>query len=193
MPKAGEYLGLRRFGKRVVFEYRIGALRIEDEPWSSKDAFYRRIDLKDAGKSLALPCRVMNDELKVEVIESKGVASARWSNGELKIQEIGKDARLIIRVSKEKKPSGEQTVLAHLKAERKIEKRWKEILKVPGELGKSKPGANYVVDTLKVPYDNPYKTVMQLSSMAFLPNGDALVAALARRHMVGQGNIRRPQ
>ena len=100
------------------------------------------------------------------------------SNGELEIQEIKKDAQLIIRVSKEKKPSGEKAVLAHLKAERKIEKRWKEVLKVPGELGKTKPGANYVVDTLKVPYDNPYKTVMQLSSMDFLPNGDAIVAAL---------------
>ena len=34
-----------------------------------------------------------------------------------------------------------------------------------------------MVDTLKVPYDNPYKTVMQLSSMDFLPNGDAIAAA----------------
>ena len=178
MPEAGEYLGLRRFGKRVVFEYRIGSVGIEDEAWGTKDALYRRIDLKDAGESLALPCRVMDDELKVQVVESKGVASARWSEGELEIQGFKKDAQLIVRVSKEKKPAGEKAVLAHLKAERKIEKRWKEVLKVPGELGKAKPGANYVVDTLKVPYDNPYKTVMQLSSMDFLPNGDAIVAAL---------------
>ena len=34
------------------------------------------------------------------------------------------------------------------------------------------------MDTITVPYDNPYKTVMQLTSMAFLPNGDALVASL---------------
>ena len=141
MPKAGEYLGLRRFGKRVVFEYRIGSVGIEDEAWGTKDALYRRIDLKDAGESLALPCRVMDDELKVQVVESKGVASARWSEGELEIQEIKKDAQLIVRVSKEKKPAGEKAVLAHLKAERKIEKRWKEVLKVPGELGKAKPGA----------------------------------------------------
>ncbi len=178
MPEAGEYLGLRRFGKRVVFEYRIGSVGIEDEAWGTKDALYRRIDLKDAGKNLALPCRVMDDELQVEVVESKGMTSARWSEGELAIQGFKKDAQLIVRVSKEKKPAGEKAVLAHLKAERKIEKRWKEVLKVPGELGKAKPGANYVVDTLKVPYDNPYKTVMQLSSMDFLPNGDAIVAAL---------------
>ena len=178
MPDAGEYLGLRRFGKRVVFEYRIGRVRVEDEPWATKDAFYRRIDLRDAGKNLSLPCPVMDGSLKVRVVESKGVTSARWAEGELKIEGAKMNARLIVRVSKEKKPAGEAAALAHLKTERKIEKRWKEILKVPGELGKAKPGANYVVDTLKVPYDNPYKTVMQLSSMDFLPNGDAIVAAL---------------
>jgi azurin len=178
MPAAGEYLGLRRFGKRVVFEYRIGGVRIEDEPWATKDAFYRRIDLRDAGKSLALPCRVMDGALKVHVVESKGVTSARWSEGKIQIQGANKNAHLIIRVSKEKKPANEAAVLAHLRAERKIEKRWKEVLRVPGELGKARTGANYVVDTLKVPYDNPYKTVMQLSSMDFLPNGDALVTAL---------------
>lgn len=33
----------------------------------------------------------------------------------------------------------------------------------------------YVVDTIPVPFDNPYKTIMQLTGIAFLPNGDALV------------------
>ena len=84
MPEAGEYLGLRRFGKRVSSSIESDAVRIEDEPWGTKDALYRRIDLKDAGKSLTLPCRVMNDELKVEVIESKGVASARCPMENLK-------------------------------------------------------------------------------------------------------------
>ena len=44
MPKDSEYLGLRRFGKRVVFEYRIGQTRIQDEPWASQNTFFRRID-----------------------------------------------------------------------------------------------------------------------------------------------------
>ncbi|HAW97348.1 MAG TPA: hypothetical protein DCX67_02325, partial [Opitutae bacterium] len=130
MPDAGEYLGLRRFGKRVVFEYRIGRVRVEDEPWATKDAFYRRIDLRDAGKKLSLPCPVMDGSLKVRVVESKGVTSTRWAEGELEIEGAKMNARLIIRVSKERKPAGEAAALAHLKAERKIEKRWKEVLKV---------------------------------------------------------------
>mgnify|MGYP001364745988 len=32
MPKGGEYQGLHRFGKRVVFEYQIGDTKIQDEP-----------------------------------------------------------------------------------------------------------------------------------------------------------------
>ena len=162
----------------MVFEYTIDGVRFEDEPWATKDAFYRRIDVKDAGKGLSLPCRVMDGELKVQVIGSNGVMDARWSKGKITIQGAKKDATFIIRVSKENQPTGEAVVMAHLRAERKIEKRWKQVLRVPGELGKAKSGANYIVDTLTVPYSNPYRTVMQLTSMAFLPNGNALVATL---------------
>ena len=178
MPEGGEYLGLRRFGNRVVFEYRIGGVRFEDEPWATKNAFYRRIDIKDAGMSLALPCRVMDGELKVQVIESEGVLGARWAEGEIIIQEAKKNGTLIIRISRENKSASEADALAHLRAKRRIGKRWKEVLHVPGELGKANPEANYLVDTLNVPYDNPYTTVMQLTSMAFLPDGNALVATL---------------
>ena len=178
MPTGGEYLGLKRFGTRVVFEYRIDGVKVEDEPWGTKDAFYRRIDLKNDAKSLALPCRVIDEELKVKVVASIGTIAAAWSEGRIIIQEAKKNSTVIIRVAREQAPLGEAAVLSHLRAERKIEKRWKEILRVPGELGKAIPGESYVVDTLKIPYDNPYKTVMQLTSMAFLPNGNALVATL---------------
>ena len=55
-----------------------------------------------------------------------------------------------------------------------------EELAVPGSLGKPiSPDSPYIVDTLGVPFDNPYKTVMQLTSIAFNPDGTALVATLA--------------
>lgn len=37
----------------------------------------------------------------------------------------------------------------------------------------------YVVDTIPVPFENPHNTVMQLTGLAFFPNGDALVSVLA--------------
>ena len=93
------------------------------------------------------------------------------------MNDVQSGASIIVRISKEKEPDNKSAVLAHLKAKRKYEKRWKEVIKAPGKLGKPND-SSYVVDTLTVPYDNPYKTVMQLTSMAFLPNGNALVATL---------------
>ena len=177
MPKGGEYLGLHRFGKRVVFEYQIGDTKIQDEPWAGKNSFYRRIDFLNPVTKLSLPCKVMDGAIKVEVAESNGIGKAEWKQGELIFQNASTGAWLILRISKDKKPEEENSVLAHLKSERKIEKRWNKTLKVPGKLGNSN-GSSYVVDTLSVPYENPYKTVMQLTSMAFLPNGNALVATL---------------
>jgi hypothetical protein len=59
-----------------------------------------------------------------------------------------------------------------------LERRWKEVLQVPGQLGEARSDSAYIVDTLIVPYDNPYQVVMQLSGLAFLDNGDALVCTL---------------
>ena len=177
MPDEGEYLGLRRYGKRVVFEYRIGQTKVEDEPWGTPDAFYRRIDFKNPCSELSLPCRVLDETLKVNIIQSKGVKSAAWEKGEIKIKGVEKDGFILVRVSKNKNPDKQAGVLAHFNSKRQFTKRWKEILMVPGKLGKTN-NSNYVVDTLTVPYENPYSTVMQLTSMAFLPNGNALVATL---------------
>lgn len=178
MPSGGEYLGLRRYGKRTVFEYRIATIKIEDEPWGTKEAFYRRIDIRQATERLSLPYKVIDANLKMNIVMSQGVDKAYWNKGELIFENAKVDARIIIRISKSNKPSGESGVLAHLNSERKIQKRWHTQLKVPGSLGHIKEGENYAIDTLHIPYDNPFKTVMQLTSIGFLPNGNALVATL---------------
>jgi len=177
MPSEGEYFGLRRFGKRVIFEYRIGDVKIQDEPWASENAFYRRIDMTNPVEKLTISCRITNPELKVKIIEAKGVGHSEWKDEQLIMNDVQSSASIIVRISKEKEPDDEGAVLAHLKAKRKYEKRWKEVIKAPGKLGKPND-SSYVVDTLTVPYKNPYKTVMQLTSMAFLPNGNALVSTL---------------
>ena len=101
MPKDSEYLGLRRFGKRVVFEYRIGQTRIQDEPWASQNSFFRRIDFLNNHKKVILPCRVLDDTLKITFAEQKGVKNVRWSEGEIIAEGIEKNANLIVRISRE--------------------------------------------------------------------------------------------
>jgi type 1 glutamine amidotransferase/glucose/arabinose dehydrogenase len=53
--------------------------------------------------------------------------------------------------------------------------RWKPI-ETKGQLGHEK--GPYVVDTLTVPYDNPWKALMFLSGVDFFPNGDAAVCTI---------------
>ena len=178
MPEDGNYLGFHRFGKRVVFEYEIGKTRIQDEPWATKNTFFRRIDLLNQSEKITLPCKLTDEAIKVSFIETKGIEDIRWENGEIIAEGIQKKAYFIVRISKESVHSDEAHAIAHLKSERKLQKRWNEILKVPGKLGKPAGTSRYAIDTLTVPYDNPYKTVMQLTSLAFLPNGNALVATL---------------
>ena len=178
MPQDSEYLGLRRFGKRVVFEYRIAQTRIQDEPWSSQNSFFRRIDFLDNTEKVILPCQVVDGAFKITFAEQKGIKNLRWSEGEIIAEGVEKNANFIVRISKDPTVKDVSVAITHLQSERKIQKRWKEVLEVPGKRGKPKNGSAYAVDTLTIPYDNPYKTVMQLTSMAFLPNGDALVASL---------------
>jgi uncharacterized cupredoxin-like copper-binding protein len=178
MPNGGEYLGLHRFGKRVVFEYRIGSARIQDEPWSSTNSFFRRIDFLNPSAKVSLPCQIIDKDIKVSFSKNQGIQNILWKDGEIIAEGIQKNASVVIRISRDDEDKEIASVIAHLKNDRKIKKRWNEVLKVPGTLGKPKNGSAYTVDTLTVPYDNPYNTVMQLTSMAFLPNGDALIASL---------------
>jgi type 1 glutamine amidotransferase/glucose/arabinose dehydrogenase len=54
--------------------------------------------------------------------------------------------------------------------------RWGPALESRGQLGREK--GPYVVDTLTVPYDNPWKALMFLSGIDFFKNGDAAVSTI---------------
>ena len=68
MPEDGNYLGFHRFGKRVVFEYEIGRIRIQDEPWGTKNTFFRRIDLLNQSENITLLCKLTDEAIKVSFI-----------------------------------------------------------------------------------------------------------------------------
>ena len=55
--------------------------------------------------------------------------------------------------------------------------QWPETLTLKGE--RSDVDDAYVVDSIPVPFENPYHSVMMFSGIDFLPNGDAFVATVA--------------
>lgn len=177
MPENGVYQGFHRYGKRIVFDYTIGQTAITDEPWATANAFYRRLDVKQSVARIELPVPA-GDNLKVAIVSKRRLGKAAIQDGSLVIEKARAGSSLIVRVSREAKPADEKTALRHLAGQRKPERRWHEVLKLPGTLGKPRGDSAYLVDTLNVPYNNPYKTVMQLTGIGFLPNGDALVCTL---------------
>ncbi len=178
MPPNSRYLGFRRYGKRIVFEYTIGGVAITDEPWGTSDAFYRRVGLKEGTHRLQVPFPLDGD-LQAVVVSKTNVDEAALQQGSLVITGADANASVIVRLSKTTNPSGEPKALRHLRSPRKPERRWSESLKMPGTLGGPRSDSAYAIDTLPVPYDIPYQTVMQLTGMGFLPNGDALVCTLS--------------
>ncbi len=179
MPEGGVFSGFHRFGKRVVFAYKINGVGITDEPWGTAEAFYRRIDVKQRAQHLRLPIPTEEGLLARVVSQSSGVDSAEIENGSLILTNAQAGAQVVIRLSKQESVDREDNVLTHLLSERVPQRRWSEKLTVPGSLGEPREDSAYVVDTLTVPYQNPYNTVMQLTGLGFLPNGDALVGVLA--------------
>jgi len=58
------------------------------------------------------------------------------------------------------------------------EAAWKETVTTELKMGKPMKGAAYAVDTFEVPFENPYSSVMQLSSIAFGEDDTIYVSTL---------------
>lgn len=179
MPEGGEYLGYYRFGRRVVFSYKLKGGAIADEPWAANGAFYREIEFKSAAFDLEI-LMPNQDGMKTVAVKRDGAVSAFVSpeSGSLLVEKAEAGSSVVIRFSPEGHSEEDEAALTHFSKERKPERRWKDALKVKGELGVGKSDTSYRVDTITIPYDNPYKVVMQLSGIDFLENGDALVCTL---------------
>ncbi|WZO97684.1 plastocyanin/azurin family copper-binding protein [Isosphaeraceae bacterium EP7] len=53
--------------------------------------------------------------------------------------------------------------------------RWPQVLTTKGELGKARP---YAIDTIKPPFDNPWKAPLFFGDHDFLPDGTALITTM---------------
>ena len=176
-PKNFRYLGFRRSGKRVVFEYEVNGIKITDEPWAAGEAFYRRIQFHGIAGDATLPV-LTGKGLRTSIVHKANVKTVTLSDGQLLIKDGGDLTEVILKSNKEGTEGDDQAAQDHLRAAIKYEKRWNETLEIKGQTGTPPAGSAYAVDTITVPYDNPWKVVMQLTGIGFLPNGDALVSTL---------------
>jgi putative heme-binding domain-containing protein len=108
-----EYHGYYRYGRRVLFSYRVGGVEMLDSPWVEGGKFTR----------LLAPAREH--------------PLAGWTHGG--------------------------------------EAQWPQVLATRGTLGHGGP---YVVDTISVPFTNPWKAPLFFGDHDFLPDGTALLCTM---------------
>jgi len=160
--------GLYVHGPDVVLSYTVGRAEVLELHGVENGAFTRTIEVK--GLSSVLNILVGPDDLDAGVLGTRNAVFVPGPGGKyLQIQTKG---RYKISV-----PSRKVSVPEPLEPLTKGGGlRWPEPVITRGVLGKE-PGA-YQVDTLTIPYENPWNSYMRIVALDFFPDGRAAVATL---------------
>ena len=195
--------GLHVNGARVVLEFAVGHARLLESPWversGSVTAMTRSFEISGNGELLLTLSHAADFE--TNTIDGVQFASVRLRDERLRFAITGNSAeflsvggmlKLRFRTAKEiaraklfyttdglsdfaamvkqSAPPEDLAVLAKPGAA-----RWKP-LTTRGQRGFGSD--TFVIDTLTMPYDNPWKALMFASGVDFLPNGDAAVCTI---------------
>ncbi len=169
--KEGRYLGHYRIGERVVLHYEVQSTEVLDSPWMESDGVFLR-DLY-LGPS--------NQGLSLRLSEASGI---QWSISEasqaiLKVEKgihmlhvNPRETPTIIRVAASLQPPS----MVHAMDLKEMIRtgnyaKGGPVLTTKGVLGEGK--GPYVVDHLRLPYDNPWNALLYTSGHDFFSNGDA--------------------
>jgi len=201
----GQYHGSHAFGKRTVLSYKIGASEVLETPWLEGEAklpvFTRQLKIAAGPQPLnMLVCDLPAASAKLSTLGGVPIVQSTW-NGQTtavallgtsaaKLETSGKRITLTIpprtsAICKLLIWNGDDKDLPQFTALVKSSNpdtqwptfkqgltRW-ETLITRGIVAAN--DAAYVIDTITVPYDNPFKALMFLTGVDFLPNGDLAV------------------
>jgi type 1 glutamine amidotransferase len=162
----GRYRGLSLNGDRVVLSYEVGGVPVLESPWAEsadgRTVFTRTLRI-GPGKTPA-DLGVVPSETVLTKGGPERVKVFLWGGPR---DELSK-----FRAHVDAAPGPEDLdALA-----RGAAPRWKEALATKGHVSKEK--GPYVVDTLTIPYANPWKALFFLGGLDFFPNGDAAVCTI---------------
>ena len=189
-----QYRGLHRDGNRVIFEYDVDGVRVLDSPWAytagGVTAFTRDMEL---GAGFGDAHIVLNDGKcysSFHTDQPTGGIKIAWSDDRKRMEfsMAKRDTPLRVRLYFIAMKHGQLNTFPARDAAR--EERiydfdrlakggaplWGKPIEVKGHVNdRDKP---YVIDTIPVPYDNPFGALMFLSGIDFFDNGDAAVSTV---------------
>lgn len=203
-----KWRGLHVHGPRVVLDYDVAGVNVKESPWYDSgegvSAFTRALEvggrtqpvnislLEGKGREVATRqidgatiATLATDGGLLAVAAKGAAAELRWKDGVLSLElPSGKPSFLKLLVSAlkaddlprfaalVKKSSSAEEITSLTKAG---PSRWQP-LPTRGQRGFGSDA--YVIDTVTVPYDNPWKALFFTSGVGFLPNGDAAVCTI---------------
>ncbi len=181
----GTYLGLYRHGERVLFHYQIGQTEILDTPGLTPSGAFRRTLRFAKGNASGGEIRLSAGFAgHVRLIGHAGFEGRIDTRGErhwlaVEKAEPGAMASLIYVRDPEDDVGEAPQPPAFSELIQGGAPAWPQTVTTAGTLGEVIEGSAYITDTLTVPYENPFQSIMQLSGIAFAPSGVAYVTTLA--------------
>ncbi|MBV8881952.1 MAG: ThuA domain-containing protein, partial [Planctomycetaceae bacterium] len=155
-----KYRGLHLAGNRVVFEYEVGDAKVLEASGFEDGMFVRTLEIGPHGRARRLTL--------CETGRVFSVFGAAPDGNVVEIAASREPLRITITTG--------AMASAPAKFDLTPKARWGKPVETRGLLSKEK--GPYVVDTLTVPYENPWKALMFLSGIDFFRNGDAAVSTI---------------
>ncbi|HLY73074.1 MAG TPA: DUF6797 domain-containing protein [Planctomycetota bacterium] len=173
------YRGLHLHGNRVVFSYDVEGTSVQETARREGTGFIRTIELGPHDKERTLSLK-KGGEPGVTTLTGDGGLSSQGGGLVWKFPPASSPSRLTVSMAiaaqdnrePAKAGGGPDDLSALLKPG---PPRWTPI-ETRGQVGREK--GPYVVDTLTVPYENPWKALFFISGVDFFSNGDAAVCTI---------------
>lgn len=175
LPKEwAHYTGLYRHGDRVVLSYRVGALEVLESPWFEEidgaPVFSRSLQVRGKGE---LTIRISDQPVQMDVRSAGGRHKIRSDvEGMTVTYKVDGDIQSVVSIggmSKEEPRSLEPWTEGGAA-------RWVGELETRGVVGKG--SGPFAIDTLTIPYANPWNALFFTSGHDFLPNGEIAVSTI---------------
>lgn len=176
LPKDwAHYRGLYLSGKRVTLSYTVGAFQILDSPWleefDGKPEFTRSLEIRGKGEALVRLCDSTKTSIKVHCSGQHTIE--RGPRGAVNLRLIVEGSmRVAVRI-------GTGPVPRSTSLEFPVHggpPRWLPELETAGILGKE--AGPFAIDTLPLPYANPWNALFFTSGHDFLSASEAAISTI---------------
>ena len=201
LPKSvAHYEGLYRHGQRVVLKFTVGSsdppdakplppIVVFESPWTEESngvtALSRTIVVEPSTTVLSL--LVADAKARVRLIAKPGTATLQQGPEKCHILAVPPHAESVTVKLLIASPGSDETAFEKLVADspaaedlrgltRPGPRIWGEPLVTTGEVAKN--NAPYVVDTINLPFENPFRALMFCGGHDFLPDGKAFISTL---------------